>query len=75
MQTLTVTIQNDVLADKIKAMLNIFRNDGVEIVEKNSFELSDIDTVRARVKEARASKELLDETTYEANMKEFFKSL
>jgi len=65
MQTLTVTIQNDILAEKIKALLNVFKNDGVIMEEKSSFVVADLQEAKARVKRARESSELLDEAEYE----------
>ncbi len=65
MQTLTVTIQNDILAEKIKALLNVFKNDGVIMEEKSSFVVADLQEAKARVKRARESNELLDEAEYE----------
>ncbi len=65
MQTLTVTIQNDILAEKIKALLNVFKSDGVMIEEKSSFIVTDLQEAKARVKRARESSELLDEAEYE----------
>jgi hypothetical protein len=75
MQTLTVTIQNDVFADKIKAMLSVFKNDGVEVFEKPSFEVSGAEEARDRVQKAILSKELINDVEYKDDMKAFFKSL
>ncbi len=65
MQTLTVTIQNDILAEKIKALLGVFKSDGVIMEEKSSFVVADLQEAKARVKRARESNELLDEAEYE----------
>ncbi len=38
MQTLTVNIQNDTLADKVVWLLEHFKNDGLEITSKDDIE-------------------------------------
>jgi hypothetical protein len=38
MQTLTVNIQNDTLADKVVWLLEHFKNDGVEIVSQEDID-------------------------------------
>lgn len=38
MQTLTINIQNETLTEKVLWMLDHFKNDGLEIVEKEDLE-------------------------------------
>ncbi len=38
MQTLTINIQNETLTEKVLWMLDHFKNDGLEIVEKQDLE-------------------------------------
>lgn len=38
MQTLTINIQNETLTEKVLWMLEHFKNDGLEIVEKEDLE-------------------------------------
>jgi hypothetical protein len=45
MQTLTVNIQNDTLADKVVWLLEHFKNDGVEIVSQE--DLNDLKLLKA----------------------------
>lgn len=66
MQTITVRVENDALADKIKAILSVFKNDGVEtITQKESFEVYSMLEAKARINKARNSKEILSDTEYE----------
>lgn len=53
MQTLTINIQNDMLADKVMWLLEHFKNDGLEIIEKE--DIDDLKLLKATREEKSIS--------------------